>query len=141
MPAPETPLDSIAAEPGEAGMLPVAAEVQMGAVTGRGRAPGRRRFRGLSIGAWLCIGWLVLIIGAALLAPILPLDDPNDTLGGFIADKGLFTSGHILGGDSSGRNLLSRTIFGARNSLTVGFGAITSLATGGPFTTTGRLTV
>jgi len=124
MPAPETPLDSIAAEPGEAGMLPVAAEVQMGAVTGRGRAPGRRRFKGLSIGAWLCIGWLVLIIGAALLAPILPLDDPNDTLGGFIADKGFFTPGHILGGDSSGRDLLSRTIWGARNSLTVGFGAI-----------------
>lgn len=122
-PSPDSPLETLAAEPGEAAMLPVAAEVQMAAVGG-GEARGRRRLKGLGIGAWLCIGWLVLIIGAALLAPILPLDDPNDTLGGFIADKGFFTPGHILGGDSSGRDLLSRTIFGARNSLTVGFGAI-----------------
>jgi len=56
--------------------------------------------------------------------PILPLDDPNDTLGGVIANKGFGAAATCSAGDSSGRDLLSRTIFGARNSLTVGFGAI-----------------
>ena len=122
-PSPDSSLESLAAERGEAEILPVAAEAQMAAV-GVGHRPARRRFKGLGMGAWLCIGWLVLIIAAALLAPILPLDDPNDTLGGFIASRGFGADGHVLGGDSSGRDLLSRTIWGARNSLTVGFGAI-----------------
>ena len=43
-------------------------------------------------------------MGCALLAPILPLDDPNDTLGGTIASKGFGAEGHLLGGDSSGRD-------------------------------------
>jgi peptide/nickel transport system permease protein len=84
----------------------------------------RRRARGLGLGAWLCIGWLVLIIGAALLAPVLPLDPPNETFAEIAPSGEPFTDGHILGGDSSGRDLLSRVVWGARNSLTVGFGAI-----------------
>jgi peptide/nickel transport system permease protein len=123
-PLPDSPLDSLSAEAATTGVLPDAPEMQITAVEAGADRPSRGRFRGLGIGAWLCIGWLVLIIGAALLAPILPLDDPNDTLGGVIANKGFGAGGHLLGGDSSGRDLLSRTIFGARNSLTVGFGAV-----------------
>jgi peptide/nickel transport system permease protein len=124
MPEPDSPIASLSTEAATTGMPAGAPELQIAAAEADTAPRARGRFRGLGIGAWLCIGWLVLIMGSAVLAPILPLDDPNDTLGGFIADKGLFTSGHILGGDSSGRDLLSRTIFGARNSLTVGFGAI-----------------
>ena len=123
-PLPDSPLDSLSAEAAATGVLPGTPEMQIAAVEAGADRPSRGRFRGLGIGAWLCMGWLVLIIGAALLAPILPLDDPNDTLGGVIANKGFGAGGHLLGGDSSGRDLLSRTIFGARNSLTVGFGAI-----------------
>jgi len=124
MPEPDSPVASLSEEAATAGLPAGAVELQIAAAEADAVPRARGRFRGLGIGAWLCIGWLVLIMGSAVLAPILPLDDPNDTLGGFIADKGLFTPGHILGGDSSGRDLLSRTIFGARNSLTVGFGAI-----------------
>jgi peptide/nickel transport system permease protein len=123
-PSPDSSLESLAADAAEASLPPGAAELQIAAAEADADRPARRKFRGLGIGAWLCIGWLVLIVMGALLAPILPLDDPNDTLGGIIADRGFGAGGHLLGGDSSGRDLLSRTIFGARNSLTVGFGAI-----------------
>jgi peptide/nickel transport system permease protein len=123
-PSPDSPLASLSSDAATTGFPAGAAELQMTAAEADAERPARRRFKGLGIGAWLCIGWLVLIIVGALLAPILPLDDPNDTLGGFIASRGFGADGHLLGGDSSGRDLLSRTVFGARNSLTVGFGAI-----------------
>ena len=99
------------------------AELMVAAVTAD-EAPARRRRLGLSLGAWLCIGWLVLIFASAVAAPILPLDPPNETYSEIAPSGRPGTAGHILGGDSSGRDLLSRLIYGARNSLTVGFGAI-----------------
>jgi peptide/nickel transport system permease protein len=120
MPEPELATDATAG-------LPTAAptgqtDLIIGAVTADGEARARRR--GLGVGAWLSIFWLVLIIAAAVLAPILPLDDPNETFTEIAPSGEPFTEGHILGGDSSGRDLLSRAVYGARNSLTVGFGAI-----------------
>ena len=85
---------------------------------------GKVRGKGLGIVAWLCIGWLILITGAAFLAPILPLDNPNETFVEIAPSGTPGTEGHILGGDSSGRDLLSRVVWGARNSMTIGFGAI-----------------
>jgi len=72
---------------------------------------------------WVCISWLVAIVGAAVLAPILPLDDPSESFGE-IARQGPGASGHILGGDSIGRDMLSRVIFGARTSLLIAVGAV-----------------
>src|SRR5262249_4349629 len=40
------------------------------------------------------------------------------------ASAGFFTPGHILGSDDSGRDVLSRAIYGARSSLLIGVGAI-----------------
>ena len=38
--------------------------------------------RRLGIGFWIAVAWLVLIILAAVLAPVLPLDDPNQRRSG-----------------------------------------------------------
>lgn len=55
----------------------------------------------------------------ALLAPVLPLADPDATS---LSDRLLppLTGGHLLGTDQLGRDLLSRIIWGARVSITVG---------------------
>ncbi|WP_043617827.1 dipeptide/oligopeptide/nickel ABC transporter permease/ATP-binding protein [Ensifer sp. ZNC0028] len=68
---------------------------------------------------------LCLIVAIALvvvLAPILPLADPNATAPANRL-KPILTSGHLLGTDQLGRDILSRLVWGARISLTVGFAA------------------
>jgi peptide/nickel transport system permease protein len=62
---------------------------------------------------------VVVIALLALLAPVLPLADPDATS---LADRLLppLTGGHLLGTDQLGRDLLSRIIWGARVSITVG---------------------
>jgi peptide/nickel transport system permease protein len=84
----------------------------------------RRRGRGgIGVAGWLSIGWLVLVVGLALLAPILPLDDPKRPITA-IARRGPFADagtapGHLLGGDFNGRDMLSRLIWGGRTTLLV----------------------
>jgi peptide/nickel transport system permease protein len=78
--------------------------------------------RKLGIGFWFAAAWMVLIILAAVLAPWLPIDDPNAITGS--PKEPLFSEGHILGTDALGRDLLSRTIWGGRVSMTVGFSAV-----------------
>ena len=84
-------------------------------------APGARR-RKIGIMAWLAIIWLVTMLLLAILAPVLPIPDPTETFPE-IARQGP-SSGHILGGDALGRDLLSRIIWGGRASFAVGFGAV-----------------
>lgn len=89
-----------------------------------------KRRKGLGVGAWFAIVWLVVMIGAALLAPVLPIPDPTETFPE-IARQGP-TEGHPLGGDALGRDVLSRIIWGGRSSFAVGFGAVAlGLAVGG----------
>jgi peptide/nickel transport system permease protein len=67
------------------------------------------------------IGGVILAAIAliALAAPILPLPDPNATdLPSRIAR--LFSTGHPLGADQLGRDMLSRIVWGTRVSLAVG---------------------
>lgn len=75
-------------------------------------------------GFWLAVGWIALVVIVALLAPILPLRD----YGEFNPENRLvrpFTSfSEPLGTDELGRSLLSRVIWGARVSLTVGVLAV-----------------
>ena len=60
-----------------------------------------------------------LIALAALLAPVLPIADPNAIdLGARL--QGVGTAGHPLGTDPLGRDMLSRLLWGGRVSLTVG---------------------
>jgi peptide/nickel transport system permease protein len=82
-----------------------------------------QRARRLGFAGKLAIGWLVLVVAAAVLAPVLPLDDPNENFAE-IAGQGPGTAGHILGGDGLGRDMLSRVVWGTRASLLLGVGAI-----------------
>lgn len=81
-----------------------------------GRAVGRNR---LATAAALAIA---LIVALALAAPYLPLPDPDhvDTARRL---QPPFTSGHVLGTDEFGRDLLSRLIWGGRVSLLAGVGS------------------
>ena len=41
-------------------------------------APKGAKKKGIGIAAWLCIAWLAIISLSALLAPILPINDPAE---------------------------------------------------------------
>jgi peptide/nickel transport system permease protein len=82
------------------------------------RADGLARVLGnrtVLIGALI----VVVIVAAALLAPVLPLGDPNRTQPGRRLAVPL-SPGFLLGSDHLGRDLLSRIVWGSRISLTVG---------------------
>src|SRR5256712_11065119 len=70
---------------------------------------------------WAIAGAVVVlvVVVAAVLAPFLPLRDPNGTQPARRLSP-LFAPGYVLGADHLGRDLLSRVIWGARVSLLVG---------------------
>jgi peptide/nickel transport system permease protein len=78
--------------------------------------------RRLGAGFWVSIGWVGLVIAAALLAGVLPFQDP--TAIGHNAPRLGPTAGHLLGTDELGRDLLARVVYGSRTSLIVGFASI-----------------
>jgi len=67
--------------------------------------------------ALAAVGWLMLIVLAALLAPLLSGADPIQPVGPPLAPPGV---GFGLGTDALGRDLLTRMLFGARFSLVSG---------------------
>jgi peptide/nickel transport system permease protein len=75
----------------------------------------------LGVGGVLAIGWIVFVVLAALLAPVLPLDDPNASVD--FAREGP-SADHWFGTDGIGRDLFSRVIWGGRMSLLVGTSAV-----------------
>jgi peptide/nickel transport system permease protein len=80
---------------------------------------------------WLYAGTtiLVLIIIAALFAPVLAPHDPARQ--NLEQDLLSYSRSHPLGTDKLGRDILSRTIYGSRVSLSVGIATVTlSLAIG-----------
>jgi peptide/nickel transport system permease protein len=79
--------------------------------------------KGIGVVGWIAAGWLILIIGAAALADVLPLNDPAAE----VAPKRFApfqSGGPLLGADANGRDLLARTIYGARVSLIIAFFAV-----------------
>lgn len=81
------------------------------------------RKRGLGFAGWCSIAWLALVVGLAVLAPVLPLDDPQAVTTD-IARRGPFAQagtapGHLLGGDFNGRDMLSRLIWAGRTTLVI----------------------
>jgi len=80
------------------------------------RALGRNRLAGAAALA------IVAIVLFALIAPYLPIQDPDavDTPSRL---RPPLSPGHILGTDEFGRDLLSRLVWGARISLLAGVGA------------------
>jgi peptide/nickel transport system permease protein len=83
----------------------------------------------LGVMGWVAIGWLAFVVLAALLAPFLPIDDPEALAEGSYLPP---SSNHWFGTDGSGRDVFSRVIWGGRASLLVGVGAVTiGLVVGG----------
>ncbi|HWS46524.1 MAG TPA: ABC transporter permease [Acidimicrobiia bacterium] len=79
--------------------------------------------KGIGVLAWIAIGWLVLVVGMAILAPILPIKNP--TQGDYTSVQApLFSPHHLLGSDDSGRDVLSRVIWGAQASLLIAIGSV-----------------
>ncbi|MEL5956444.1 ABC transporter permease [Streptomyces sp. NPDC047917] len=80
------------------------------------RRPGPARIRTARSPLHLCcLAFVVLVVGAALLAPLVVPYDPNTVdLGNALAGP---SSGHLLGIDAAGRDTLSRLLLGARASL------------------------
>lgn len=82
----------------------------------------RRRPRQILV--WLALGWLGLLVVAAVTGHWWPLDDPNDQdLTNRLAPP--FSDGHLLGTDGLGRDILARLVVGARISLVIGLSALT----------------
>jgi ABC-type dipeptide/oligopeptide/nickel transport system ATPase component/ABC-type dipeptide/oligopeptide/nickel transport system permease subunit len=81
--------------------------------------PGRRSTLGRLVRnpqAVVCIAWLLLIGVAAIFAPVLaPYDIGTTDLSA--ANLPPFSPGHILGGDLAGYDVLSRLIWGARQTV------------------------
>src|SRR5262245_64455584 len=79
------------------------------------RVLGRNRL------ALMAAAVLLLALLAGLVAPYLPLADP-DTVDTPSRLRPPLTPGHPLGTDEFGRDMLSRLVWGARVSLLAGFG-------------------
>ena len=67
---------------------------------------------------WLAMGWIAVIVVAAGTADLLPLPSPTDM--DMLERRMPPSAAHWLGTDRLGRDLLSRLVFGARISLSVG---------------------
>lgn len=74
-----------------------------------------------AIGLWSSIGWLIVIVVATLLAPLLPLDPAKTDYAALLLPP--LEDGYLLGSDGLGRDILARIVYGARPSLLVGIGA------------------
>lgn len=90
----------------------------------------------LGLAFWLCVGWLVTIVLAAVFADWLPLKDPDANYIDPELGRPPYSpsSTHWFGTDQDARDIFARTIYGARVSLVVGFVAVLAgMIIGGTF--------
>jgi peptide/nickel transport system permease protein len=80
-------------------------------------SPVKKR-RGLGTLFWAAIVWISVVSFAAIFADVLPFGSPTDM--DMLERRAGPSAEHLLGTDSLGRDMLSRLIYGARISLTVG---------------------
>ena len=66
---------------------------------------------------WVSAAWLTLLVLSAVFADLLPLKDPNE-LFAYSSRQGP-SAAHWFGTDNIGRDVFSRTIYGARRSLLI----------------------
>jgi peptide/nickel transport system permease protein len=108
------------------------AEDQLAAAPGRrsGSRPWRKLRANRSALFGFCIVSFFVVI--ALLAPILPIDDPTAT--SWSAVRKAPSLAHLMGTDEIGRDIFSRMIWGARASLIAGvISVLLAVALGVPF--------
>jgi len=124
---PDSALDALTQDAADRAMPADAATVEIAAVTS-GPETRARRLRGMRLGTWFSLGWMAFVVGGAILAPYLPLDDPKESITS-IARRGPFATagsapGHLLGGDTNGRDMLSRLLWGGRATLVIATAAV-----------------
>jgi peptide/nickel transport system permease protein len=89
-----------------------------------------RKGRRLGVLFWAAVVWVIFIFAVAIFAGLLPIPDP--TTMDMLERRQPFSLQHWLGTDGLGRDELSRLIYGARISLTVGLCApVIGLTLGG----------
>ena len=92
-------------------------------------AAGRTRARGAwarGLRLWLPVGFLILMLGACFIWPIIyPVPDP---VRGSVLQAGLppLSPGHVFGTDPVGNDVFSRILYGGQVSFEVGF-AVTAI--------------
>ncbi len=69
----------------------------------------------LGLAFWIAVVWLVVLVLASVFADLLPLKDPNATFAGTSREGP--SAEHWFGNDNIGKDVFSRTIYGARKSL------------------------
>jgi peptide/nickel transport system permease protein len=107
-----------------------AIDLDVAAVVGLEDAPDDAVKKTLGWGFWLCITWLGGLVIVALLAPVLPIEDPTEFRVG-PSNEGPSWA-HWFGTDQAGRDVFARAVWGARISLVVGAFAISfGLVVGG----------
>jgi peptide/nickel transport system permease protein len=82
------------------------------------RRPARARAaatHGLSRRGWVAAGVIAVLVVVAVFAPLIAPHNPDDV--DILAPFQGFSSGHLLGTDATGRDLLSRLIVGSRTAL------------------------
>lgn len=115
--------DAVATTPGPDATAPAGMGMAIDPATTAMAVPGPRRRRP-RVFFWLALGWLALIVFAALFADVLPLKDPNFA----VPSQRLSLpgqNGFLLGSDDIGRDILARLAFGARVSLIISITAVT----------------
>ena len=97
-------------------------------IAGLGRVARAVRGRPVDVVFWLGMAWLVLILGAAALAPWLPLGNADDSVKGLtspiFAPPGGLGAEHPLGTNNYGLDVLARAVYGARTSILVALLAV-----------------
>ncbi len=85
--------------------------------------PSQSRFQGLGWGFWLAGAVVVFWVLVAVLANVLPFQNPNSIHLNCLVTQ-LPSASHLLGCDTTERDILARTAYGSRVSLIVGFASI-----------------
>jgi peptide/nickel transport system permease protein len=109
--------------------LEVAAEAMADGPESQAPPAGGKRRRGglLGVSGWLAAFWLVFVLVSSLLAPWLPLNEPDVV---DFSDPNQFpnqpigTEGFPLGTDGNSYDILARLIWGGRVSLVVSVGVL-----------------
>jgi peptide/nickel transport system permease protein len=121
---PRSPAESILLDEETVGLPPDEAILQIAAVESGPETEGKSQKKRLGFGAWLAIFWLGLLIGSAILAPVLPIPDPVNDATPAAEYKAGPSLEHPFGVDTTGLDVFSRVIWGTRNSLSIAFVSI-----------------
>ena len=74
-------------------------------------------FKTLNLFSKVSFAWIGLMFFFAIAGNLLPIADPSEFFD--VTGAGLFTSGHLLGTDSNGYDLLANVVVGSRSSLSI----------------------